>query len=318
MRALGLLSRAPRARTSSRTRARRTAPTRDGLRAGAERLRRGVQLLPGEEPRRDGRRGRARHGRRRARRPRARAARARPDREVPARRSRATPLAWTRSRRSCCATSCRCSTRGTTQRAALPRFYREALAGVGDLDAAAGAAEGSEPVWHLYVDPDGASPSGSRDFLTASAASRRAGTIRSPPHLSAAYADLGYAPGAFPVAEAISPRRSLAADLPGHHRAAARRPSSRRSRDFFDGLGMAGPANDAPYRLIRRRRLRRRRRRPGVHEPLRLPDRRRHARSARSSRSSAASRSARAARSRATRSSATASRSRTRSSSATA
>ena len=81
------------------------------------------------------------------------------------------------------------------------RFYSEALAGVGDLRLPA-VPEGSNPVWHLYV-VRAADPEALGSFL----GERGVATGRhypEPPHLSAAYSDLGYEPGAFPVAEAIS------------------------------------------------------------------------------------------------------------------
>ena len=81
------------------------------------------------------------------------------------------------------------------------RFYTESLAGVGDL-ALPPVPQGSKPVWHLYVIRTG-EPEQLAEFLTA----RGISTGRhypEPPHLSVAYADLGHAPGAFPVAEAIS------------------------------------------------------------------------------------------------------------------
>ena len=87
------------------------------------------------------------------------------------------------------------------ERAAAAGFYTEALADVGDLRLPA-VAEGSEPVWHLYVVRT-ADPGGLAAFL----AERGIGTGRhypEPPHLARAYAHLGYARGAFPVAEALS------------------------------------------------------------------------------------------------------------------
>jgi dTDP-4-amino-4,6-dideoxygalactose transaminase len=81
------------------------------------------------------------------------------------------------------------------------RFYSEALEGVGDLRLPP-VPEGSDPVWHLYVLRT-ADPEGLQVFL----GERGVATGRhypEPPHLSAAYADLGHLPGSFPVAEAIS------------------------------------------------------------------------------------------------------------------
>jgi dTDP-4-amino-4,6-dideoxygalactose transaminase len=86
-------------------------------------------------------------------------------------------------------------------RRAVARFYTEALEGVGDLRLPP-VPEGSNPVWHLYVVRT-ADPAGLADFLSA----RGIATGRhypEPPHLSAAYSELGYREGSFPVAEAIS------------------------------------------------------------------------------------------------------------------
>jgi dTDP-4-amino-4,6-dideoxygalactose transaminase len=87
------------------------------------------------------------------------------------------------------------------QRRAAARFYDDALAGVGDLVLPTVPA-GSDPVWHLYVVRT-ASPEGLAAFL----AGRGVGSGRhypEPVHLSAAYADLGYGAGAFPVTEALA------------------------------------------------------------------------------------------------------------------
>ena len=77
----------------------------------------------------------------------------------------------------------------------------EALAGVGDL-VLPEVAPGSTPVWHLYVvrtaDPDALG-----EFLR----ERGIATGRhypEPVHLAPAYAHLGYAAGAFPVAEQVA------------------------------------------------------------------------------------------------------------------
>jgi dTDP-4-amino-4,6-dideoxygalactose transaminase len=89
----------------------------------------------------------------------------------------------------------------TAQRRRAAAIYDEQLAGVGDLRRPP-VAPGSEPVWHLYpvrtADPEA---------LAATLAERRIATGRhypEPVHRSAANADLGYAPGAFPVAEALA------------------------------------------------------------------------------------------------------------------
>jgi dTDP-4-amino-4,6-dideoxygalactose transaminase len=80
-------------------------------------------------------------------------------------------------------------------------FYGEALDGVGDLHLPP-VAPGSDPVWHLYVVRT-SRPAELAAFLAA----RGIGTGRhypEPPHLSAAYGDLGYGAGTFPVAEALA------------------------------------------------------------------------------------------------------------------
>ena len=86
-------------------------------------------------------------------------------------------------------------------RRSAAKFYSEALAGTGDLRLPP-VAEESEPVWHLYVVRT-ARPEELADFLAA----RGIGTGRhypEPVHLTAAYRGLGYARGAFPVAEKLA------------------------------------------------------------------------------------------------------------------
>src|SRR5262249_4894451 len=78
--------------------------------------------------------------------------------------------------------------------------YGELLAGVGALIRPP-VASGSEPVWHVYVvqttDPDGL-----KEHLASFGVS--AGRhYPEPPHLSRAYAELGYPAEAFPVAETL-------------------------------------------------------------------------------------------------------------------
>ncbi|MGH9919183.1 MAG: DegT/DnrJ/EryC1/StrS family aminotransferase [Nitrososphaerales archaeon] len=88
---------------------------------------------------------------------------------------------------------------GERRRAAA--HYSEMLAGVGDLQLPNVPAD-SQPVWHIYVVRT-ADPSGLAAHLSANGI----GTGRHypfPPHLSPAYAYLGYANGAFPVAEALA------------------------------------------------------------------------------------------------------------------
>ena len=90
--------------------------------------------------------------------------------------------------------------RSNAERRAAAALYGEALVGLGDLRLPAPA--GDEHVWHLYVvrtaDPDS---------LAASLRERGVGTGRHypvPPHLSPAYAWLGYREGSFPAAERLS------------------------------------------------------------------------------------------------------------------
>jgi dTDP-4-amino-4,6-dideoxygalactose transaminase len=89
------------------------------------------------------------------------------------------------------------------QRRAVAREYSERLAGVGDL-VLPNVPEGSEPVWHLYV-VQTAEPEELAAFLR----ERGIGTGRhypEPPHLSHAFAYLGYREGQFPVAERLAAR----------------------------------------------------------------------------------------------------------------
>lgn len=87
------------------------------------------------------------------------------------------------------------------QRRDAARFYTEALASVGDLTLPP-QANGSAPVWHLYVVRTMA-PERLAAFL------RKRGVDANrhypdPVHLTEAYAWLGYRPGDFPVAEALA------------------------------------------------------------------------------------------------------------------
>jgi dTDP-4-amino-4,6-dideoxygalactose transaminase len=87
------------------------------------------------------------------------------------------------------------------ERRAAARFLDEALAGVGDLVLPA-VAPGSNPVWHLYVVRT-ADPESLGEFLRArEIASGR--HYPEPVHLAPAYMHLGYAAGAFPVAEQVA------------------------------------------------------------------------------------------------------------------
>jgi dTDP-4-amino-4,6-dideoxygalactose transaminase len=87
------------------------------------------------------------------------------------------------------------------ERRAAAAFYRRALAGVGDL-VLQPVPPGSDPVWHLFV-----VRTARRDELASFLRARGIGTgihYPEPPHLSAAYAGLGYRPGDFPVTEALA------------------------------------------------------------------------------------------------------------------
>jgi dTDP-4-amino-4,6-dideoxygalactose transaminase len=80
-------------------------------------------------------------------------------------------------------------------------LYDVLLDGLGDLSLPPVPA-GSEPVWHLYV-----VRTPSADALARFLAERGIGTGRhypEPPHLSEAYAALGYRQGQFPVAEQLA------------------------------------------------------------------------------------------------------------------
>jgi len=95
------------------------------------------------------------------------------------------------------------------ERCAAAGFYSDALAGVGDV-LLPPVAEGSEPVWHLYV-----VRTGNPAELARHLASRGIGTGRhypEPPHLSQAFAWLGHGPGSFPVTERIA-REALSLPL---------------------------------------------------------------------------------------------------------
>ena len=87
------------------------------------------------------------------------------------------------------------------QRREVAAAYTEALSGVGDLRLPK-SVPGSLHVWHLYALRT-ADPASLADYLT-----RRGIAFGrhypEPPHLSAAFASLGYGAGAFPIAEAIA------------------------------------------------------------------------------------------------------------------
>jgi dTDP-4-amino-4,6-dideoxygalactose transaminase len=87
------------------------------------------------------------------------------------------------------------------QRRELAARYEAGLADIGDIRLPPVPA-GSEPVWHLYV-----LRTARRDELAAHLRSQGIGVglhYPQPPHLSPAYAGLGFGTGAFPLTEALS------------------------------------------------------------------------------------------------------------------
>jgi dTDP-4-amino-4,6-dideoxygalactose transaminase len=87
------------------------------------------------------------------------------------------------------------------RRSAAASYYSETLSGLGDLHLPP-VPDGSDPVWHLYV-----VRTRQRDGLRELLAERGIHTglhYPEPPHLSPAFAPLGYARGDFPVAEALA------------------------------------------------------------------------------------------------------------------
>ena len=204
MRAVGELWRASTACRSSRMRARPTARAARGT-AGTIGAGSGLQLLSGQEPRRDGRRRRGRLPRTRSlRRQHPRASRARPAREVPARalglHGPARHAAGDRPARA----SFRSWTAGTRSGGTIAATYTRELDERRRPRSAADAGD-SEPVWHLYVDPH----RGARRRWPRTSPARGIGTGRhypEPIHLSEAYRSLGYARGRLPRHRAHSPR----------------------------------------------------------------------------------------------------------------
>jgi dTDP-4-amino-4,6-dideoxygalactose transaminase len=106
--------------------------------------------------------------------------------------------------------------RWNEERRAAARFYGQALHGVGDL-VLPREPPGARHVWHLYV-----ARSRYRDRLVAHLRERGIGTglhYPEPPHLSPAYAHLGYGRGAFPVAERLAAEVVSLPIFPGISRA---------------------------------------------------------------------------------------------------
>ncbi len=86
------------------------------------------------------------------------------------------------------------------QRNVIARYYDQALAGIPGLTLPV-VADGMDAVWHLYVVRHA-----ERDRLAKALAEDGIGTVVHypvPPHLQPAYAQLGIAAGAMPIAEAI-------------------------------------------------------------------------------------------------------------------
>jgi dTDP-4-amino-4,6-dideoxygalactose transaminase len=99
------------------------------------------------------------------------------------------------------------------RRAALAAIYLEKLAGVGDLFLPF-PAEFATHVWHLFV-----VRTARRAALQAHLAARDIGTqihYPTPPHLTPAYAGLGYARGDFPFAEQLADE-VLSLPISPHH-----------------------------------------------------------------------------------------------------
>ena len=105
--------------------------------------------------------------------------------------------------------------------------------------------DGSRPVWHVF-----AIRTSRRDELQAFLNGRGIGTAvhyPRPPHLTPAFADLGYAKGSFPSCRATRRRASLAPNVP---RESLRRSSMPCATPSGNSSVANEPANEAPYRLI--------------------------------------------------------------------
>jgi dTDP-4-amino-4,6-dideoxygalactose transaminase len=118
------------------------------------------------------------------------------------------------------------------ERRAAATFYSEVLEDVGDLRLPP-IAPGSSPVWHLYV-----VRTGRREALAAYLQGRGIASGRhypQPLHLTEAYLGLGYAPGAFPVAEALAEEGLSLPIFPGITDAQLGAVAGA-VREFFDGV----------------------------------------------------------------------------------
>ena len=119
---------------------------------------------------------------------------------------------------------------GTTQRPGRRAVLHGALEGVGDLRFRRSRRAASRSGTSIVVRT--ASPEALAGYL----GERGIGTGRhypEPPHLSQAFAWLGYGAGSFPVSRGDRARGALAADLPGHRRSSSSPRWPTRSRDYF-------------------------------------------------------------------------------------
>lgn len=116
-------------------------------------------------------------------------------------------------------------------RRAAARYYLEAFDGVGDLRLPP-TPPGSKPAWHLFVVRT-ADPGRLAEYLSAvGIASGR--HYPTPPHLTPAYASLGFRRGAFPVAEALADEGLSLPIFPGMTEAQLASVVGA-VREFFDG-----------------------------------------------------------------------------------
>ena len=102
---------------------------------------------------------------------------------------------------------------GTSAAARIAARYDDRLAGIPGLGLPR-APQWAEPVWHLYV-----VRTGRRAELMKALEKAGIGSLIHypiPPHLQAAYADLGLAKGAFPLAEDARRHRAQPADGAAH------------------------------------------------------------------------------------------------------
>jgi dTDP-4-amino-4,6-dideoxygalactose transaminase len=117
------------------------------------------------------------------------------------------------------------------QRRLAAAYYLQALDGMGDL-VLPYPVEGSEPVWHLMAIRTERPPRLAAHLAAAGIASGH--HYPEPPHLSAAYASLGYPRGAFPVAEQLAKQVLTLPLYPGISEEQLAHVTSV-VRDYFDG-----------------------------------------------------------------------------------